>query len=1276
MAKNTQEAEVLITMNGKAAENALAALRKQQEQCNDAIKAGIEAQKELDKLRSTAIGDYKKVEGRGYKEQEEYLKSIIKKGKEGTTTLNRLKKEINVTELATKKYAEVLKNINGSSLAELQAVAKQLKFEIRQLPPDTQKFIDKTKQLQDVNTRIKQITGSFAGLVQEQKRSALSLRGLVDGFNHYWGFITMAVGAVTGVTTSFKKAAQAAAELDDVYADVMKTTGLLHEEVADLDKELMKIDTRTSREQLLLLARDAGKLGIQGEEDILGFVRAADQIQVALGEDLGEGAIRNLGKIADVLGYTKSMGIEKSLLSIASSINAVGQASTASESYLVDFTQRMAGVAAQTGISAANIIGFASGLDQSAMKVEMASTAFQKFLMKLYEDPAKFAAYANLEVGKFTELLQNDANQAVITILKALKDQDGFASLVPIFKDMGLDGARAVSVLAAMATNINAVTDAQALANAEFQKATSVTEEYNTKNNNMQAQLEKARKEFQNASIALGQSLNPIMLKSTKATTYLIKALAQYGKEIKTVLVVIVALTAALKAKVAWQKIVATWNATLRASSLALAAAQALLTGNVTRAAAAWAMMNTAMKASVFGVVAAAIAGVVIALQRLNKKQEETNLLKEKSIALDKKIADAGTDEIARVKQLSNVVHDQMRSYYERNKALEELKRLVPDYQASLTKEGQLINDNIVALDNYIQKIKQSALEKLLAEEIADLAQRETEANLAKESHQNALDEAKTSYSGDSYMGHSANEGMISTMEELLAADEVVLTGIAEERKQLTDKIQKMIAAGDLVIENAGGSGSGGNGNGNGSGNSSKTNNAYQEALKDLKQKQMEEENSWKELYANNKISKEKYDEEMLKINMKYLERQVKLAGEYGQDETAVMSAWLDAQIAANQQANKEIDALLQQRSDWEKQQQEELEAYQKQIEALVAEGEKVKASLNPSVARTKEMQTELDKLEELHQAKILSEQEYEEAVKQLRKKYADEDLKEKLANVQKYVEQSNMLFSEASNFVTALKEAESAKLEAQYQADLTAAGDNAEKKASVEAEYEQKKLDLQKKYADTEMAINIAKTIAAGALAAIQAFAQLGPIGGAVAAALIAVITAAEVATIIQQRNAIKSASAGGGAGGSSSAPTTGERKMTGYAEGGYTVRSASDRKAAGVVHANEWVAPAWMVRQNPVTFANLERYRKAGSHGRSGSVERGFAEGGYTGKSGKVSASMGGGALTHADIEAAVEAAIRRSMADGAIRAYLVRKDLTELDSQTERFKKQTSR
>ena len=523
MAKNTQEARVDVTLNGEAAKNEIKTMKEQLEEFN----------KELLRLQKTPVGAMKPGE--------------VQKMGELRKETKKLEKQIKSAEDKTEAFARTLKNINGASLKDLQAAARRLSFEVKELTPGTQQFIEKSKQLKDVNTRIVQLRSSFKGMVEEEKRATFSLKGLADGFNRYFGMVTAGIAAITGVSMAFRKAAQDAAALDDIYADVMKTTGLLHEQVADLDKALMRIDTRTSREQLLLLARDAGKLGIQGKENILGFVRAADQIQVALGEDLGEGAIRNLGKIADVLGYTSSMGIEKSLLSIGSAINAVGQASTASEGYLVDFTQRMAGVAAQTGISAANIIGFASGLDQSAMKVEMASTAFQKFLMKLYEDPAKFAAYANLEVEKFTELLKTDANQAVITILKALKDQDGFASLVPIFKDMGLDGARAVSVVAAMATNINAVTDAQALANEEFSKATSVTEEYNTKNNNLQANLEKARKEFQNASIALGQSLNPIMLKTTKATTYLIKALATYGKEIKAAIISIVALTAVIK---------------------------------------------------------------------------------------------------------------------------------------------------------------------------------------------------------------------------------------------------------------------------------------------------------------------------------------------------------------------------------------------------------------------------------------------------------------------------------------------------------------------------------------------------------------------------------------------------------------------------------------------------------------------------------------------------------------------------------------------------------
>lgn len=1377
MAKNTQEAEVLITMNGKAAENALTALRKQQEKCNETVRAGIEAQKELDKLRSTSIGQYQKVEGRSYVEQMKHLEGIVKEGKEATKTLNRLNREINVTELATKKYAEVLKNINGSSLAELQAVAKQLKFEIRQLPPDTQKFIEKTKQLKAVNTRINQITTSFKGLVVEEKKATFSLRGLVDGFNKYWGVITMTAGAITGLSMTFRKCAESAAQLDDTYSDVMKTTGLAHDEVAELDKELMKIDTRTSREQLLLLARDAGKLGISGKEDILGFVRAADQIQVALGEDLGEGAIKELGKIADVMGYTKSMGIEQALLSIGSAVNAVGQASTASEAYLVEFTQRLAGVAAQTNISAANIIGFASGLDQSAMKVEMASTAFQKFLMKLYEDPAKFAEYAGLEVEKFSDLLKNDANQAIVTILTALKDKDGFSALVPIFKDMGLDGARAVSVLAAMATNINAVTEAQALANVEFEKATSVGEEYSVKNQNMQAQLEKARKEFQNASIALGQSLNPIMLKSTKITTHLIKALATYGKEIKTVIIVIAALTVALKARNAAvaignaaMKVANALQATGKVISLALSVAYNTLANNTTRAAAAQKLLNSAMNASVIGVILTAVTGLTVGIMALTKRIREARKEREWLNELEKGASVEYAKQASEVMSLSKIVHNNNISLEERKRALDELKKIVPGYHADLTEEGRLIRDNTAALDDYLDNLKKNVRMEIFKESYRELQQQMIEQEKlledAKQRQAEALKNAggntqteyyvteygelgggrttkhKTQYGEATDMVEKAESGLkklqskekeieqqigivsgmtLNAIDEDIAAvnekykelfneikeqyrdnpaageearqdlekqkrDEIaairqkyaekrtveteetattnaILTQtqfdyLQERQDKLTKKEKEMVTKGyeALSVEDAKALKARYDKLMKADANAHKK--AYDAKIKQIEENQRREENALKMSLKNNEITQAEYNAKMNLLVMQGLQQRIETAKKYGQDETKYMSQLLDEELKLIGDGMEEIQesttkAAAPGQTEAGKNQKEFWEKIYKKRDDIVA-------GLQNTTLKS-EYDTEMAWIEKLHEKKLLSDEEYEKAKLKLKMDYAAKGAQV----VSQYAEM-------ATNFITTLKDYESAKLEAEYQKQLTAAGDNAEQREAIEAEYEQKKLDLQKKYADWEMGVKIAKAVAAGAVAAVEAYASAGnPVLGAVMAAIVATTTAMEVATIVQQRNAIKNSSVNSSSS-SSYSPNTGTRTITdGYAEGGMT-EGHTTLTTVGE-RGPEYVIPNWMVRREPVMIANLERYRRTGSHGRSGSIPRGFAEGGYTDTS--ITSGIGGG-VSMADMELAVENAINRSLANGHIRAFVVLQDINDTENQLKRFKSQTTR
>ena len=1420
MARITEEASATVTMNMEPARKELDELKQSITKCRD-------------KLAEMMAEPEQKRDLKGIKGLEAKIAQLEKQEKSATGKLQ--------------TFRDTLKNLNAASFNQLYKASKELESQIKRLTPGTKEYIAASHDLQMVRTRIADLRKGWAAVSDEQQRARFSMKGIADGFNRYFGMATTAIASITGLSMAFRKAAEEAAKLDDVYADVMKTTGLLHEEVQGLDEELMKMDTRTSREQLLLLARDAGKLGITGKENILGFVRAADQIQVALGEDLGEGAIKQLGKIADVYGLTGEMGIEKSLLSIASAVNALGQASTACEGYLVEFTQRLAGVGAMAGISVQDILGFASGLDQSSMKVEMAATAFQKFLMKMYEDTATFANYAGMEVEEFSELLKNDANAAITTVLKTLNGTGGFNDLVPMFDQMGLDGARAVQVLAAMAKNLEAVTDAQALANEEFEKATSVTEEYRTKNNNLQAQLEKARKEFHNASVALGQSLNPIMLKSTKATTHLIKALASYGKEIKAVLIALVAFTAAVKAKTV---VTAGYNAVVKAGTVLQKTWQTILwasrtaffklIGATEAATIAQSQLNAVMSASVFGVIAMAIAGVVAAIVHYTKEANKANEVTEKMNEIQKRINSEYGEGAGKVQALTNIVHNNNLELDQRRRALDELKKIVPGYHADLTKEGQLINDNTDALKEYLKNLEKVTRQKILQEEYEKAVSEVMEAEKTLEDATKSKDEALVNAGGNTATIRTftmqSSAGAYSTSEvtpygkalkeetaaqedlnqkkeiqlaierrinnelgmkagrlteeekavkeindkykqlfnearemnrdnpaaanerieqlkeeqrkeideirknhaerrtvesEETASTNAILTQtqfdyLQERQDKLTKKEKEMVAAGYAALTeeqskalkarydklmNADNKAADqlyqaqvkqleqnqraeqnlinqqffdkaitaeeherqlrditmkyllekrklAEDNGKDltaidaaiiSERMKIRKEDYDKELKELKEQQQKEEMELKTRYANGEITLKEYEEGLLEIKYDYINKRLVLAEKSGQDETAVMKEWLDLQVEAMNEAMKKMEKLQKEAKE-------------------VTDGLR-----SPSEVRNDEMKTEMEKLEELHNAKLLSEQQYEEAVKKLRKKYADEDMDERLKAVKKYAEIANRIVEGMSDFVTALKETETQKLEAEYQKQLAAAGDNAEERERIDAEYEQKKLDLQKKYADVDMAINIAKAIASGALAAVEAFAAAGgnPVLGAVFAALIAVTTAAEVASIIAQRNAIKNMSVSNSG---SSSMQTGKRTINGYSEGGFTTRAANDNKPAGIVHANEWVAPAPMVRRNPVLFADLERYRKAGSLGRSGSIERGFAEGGFTG--GSVSTNLASNTVNFSELESAVEAAINRSLANGYIRAFLVRQDLTDMDNQTKRFKSMTNR
>ena len=127
----------------------------------------------------------------------------------------------------------------------------------------------------------------------------------------------------------------------------------------------------------------------------------------------------------------------------------------------------------------------------------------------MFQDSAKFAKIAGLNVKEFANTLKKDANTALLQFLAAMRSKGGFAELAPMFEEMKMDGSRATGVLTVLADKLDDVKTAQQLANDAYEEGTSVINEFNTQNESVQAQLDKASKKFLDLSISLGEKLYP-----------------------------------------------------------------------------------------------------------------------------------------------------------------------------------------------------------------------------------------------------------------------------------------------------------------------------------------------------------------------------------------------------------------------------------------------------------------------------------------------------------------------------------------------------------------------------------------------------------------------------------------------------------------------------------------------------------------------------------------------------------------------------------------------
>ena len=660
---------------------------------------------------------------------------------------------------------KVLRSLDSATPKELKATIKEINRELNSgnVERGSEQWQALTRSLQAANEELQKIKD------EQKAASNMGGGGILSSITQ--GLAKMrdawANSPLGQITEAAKQAYEAMKVYVDGYADmaehmsgVKKYTGLAKEEVDALNESFKQMDTRTSREKLNDLAADAGRLGIQSRDAVLDFVEAADQINTALGEDLGEDAVKNIGKLAQMFGTDKSMGLKQAMLSTASVINELAQSSSASEGYIMEFTNRLAGVGNQAGMTQAQLMGLASVMDQNQVNVEKGATALQNVLTALFAEPEKMAKAAGLEVKQFTELLSTDANAALMQFLGALNQAGGMDKLAPLLDEMNLSGAGVTQTLSTLAGKLSDVKSAQEQAAVAFNQGTSCTNEANQANHTAQAELEKAQKRMKDLRVELGERLYPIYTATTNGVLNFVAAIRSvitfvisHAKAITTAAVAIAAYTLAVQANVVWTNICAT-------ATTALTIAKAAYTAAVGAATVATEAFNVALKSNGFGAIISLILSAVAALgtwllmtnsdteaTKANTKAKKDNaqasdeqrckqeLLK----SIQKDSADNAKAERAQIEMLTNVIHDNSASIDSRRKAIAKLQSIVPGYHASLSSSGTLVEKNTEAIGKYIEQLDRLALAQALFKKIQENAEKQFDIDRAITSWQNAV---------------------------------------------------------------------------------------------------------------------------------------------------------------------------------------------------------------------------------------------------------------------------------------------------------------------------------------------------------------------------------------------------------------------------------------------------------------------------------------------------------------------------------------------------------
>lgn len=645
---------------------------------------------------------------------------------------------------ARQRYAEINREINGlpklmkaasDSFEAQKHKVEQLRKELDHMSRSSVEYKNKIREYRQEQKKLDDLNTEMTGKPTIWERMAKG----VNLFTAVGGLLSLRM-----MQQGARQLISLSAELADKQADVRKTTGMTKEEVRALTQELDKLDTRTSRADLLSIAEEGGRIGI-AKEEIADFTEAMNKANVALGDVFGsaEAVASTLGKLRFLYKETAEMGVSEAYNAIGSALNELGANGVANEQNIAAFATRVGALPDAFKPAIADAMALGAAFEESGVNAEVAGRSYSILIQTAANNTKVFAEVMGTTQEQVTQLLNSNPTEFFLQFAESLKGMDSNGvQMANTLKKLGISATGVNMIIGAASSNTDRFRDSIALANTAMEEGTSLTDEYNVKNENLAATLDKIQKTFVEwidsdtvqdfveglvewfgaligAIDRTDEELNGwqrTLNFVTKAIGSLIVVMISY----KTISWVLANATKEnIKQTLLYQGVIKGKTATMnfaKNSMISYGIIAKGLTGRFITLRAVTILFGQALKSIPFVAIASAVIGLISYFTIFSKKTKEAadaqKEFEESVREAHKSAAEETGKSVAAVKSLINVIKDETATLENRKKAYQELIKIAPEFNGLLQDEIFNIKELTRVYEEYVTQLTKVAQAK------------------------------------------------------------------------------------------------------------------------------------------------------------------------------------------------------------------------------------------------------------------------------------------------------------------------------------------------------------------------------------------------------------------------------------------------------------------------------------------------------------------------------------------------------------------------------------